>query len=168
LSDAWEPHIGILSEPHPRRGHLHEMKQRFFVAIVGLLAAGLPVWCQQQYPLRSVTRTVVKPDRVGEFVDIQKQTVDLIKKAGNDRYNVVWQVAVGNTNEYWSVSPMSKIGTGVGGDLLAVDAQREIHLVQETSDRIGRDRNVDLLKNRSVARHGPRRDPAAGAVANSG
>ena len=39
------------------------------------------------------------------------------------------------------------VGTGVGGDLLAVDAQREIHLVQKTSDRIGRDRNVDLLKN---------------------
>ena len=39
------------------------------------------------------------------------------------------------------------VGTGVGGDLLAVDAQREIHLVQKTSDGIGRDRNVDLLKN---------------------
>ena len=38
------------------------------------------------------------------------------------------------------------VGTGVGGDLLAVDAQREIHLVQKTSDRIGRDRNVDLLE----------------------
>ena len=39
------------------------------------------------------------------------------------------------------------VGTGVGGDLLAVDAQREIHFVQKTSDRISRDRNVDLLKN---------------------
>src|SRR6266568_482248 len=39
------------------------------------------------------------------------------------------------------------VGTGVGGDLLAVDAQREIHLVQKTSDCIGRDRNVDLLKD---------------------
>src|SRR5216683_3938072 len=39
------------------------------------------------------------------------------------------------------------VGTGVGGDLLAVDTQREVHLVQETSDRIGRDRNADLLKN---------------------
>ena len=39
------------------------------------------------------------------------------------------------------------IRTGVGGDLLAVDTQREVHLVQETSDRIGRDRNADLLKN---------------------
>src|SRR5713101_2823409 len=39
------------------------------------------------------------------------------------------------------------VGTGVGGDLLAVDAQREIHLVQKTSDCFGRDRNVDLLKN---------------------
>ena len=35
----------------------------------------------------------------------------------------------------------------LGGDLLAIDAQREIHLVQKTSHRIGRDRNVDLLKN---------------------
>src|SRR6266849_6212553 len=39
------------------------------------------------------------------------------------------------------------VGTGVGGDLLAVDTQREIHLVQKTSDSLGRDRNVDLLKN---------------------
>ena len=39
------------------------------------------------------------------------------------------------------------VGAGVGGDLLAVDAQREIHLVQKTSHRVGRDRNVDLLKN---------------------
>jgi len=38
-------------------------------------------------------------------------------------------------------------GTGVGGDLLAVDTEREIHLVQKTSDRIGRDRDVDLLKD---------------------
>src|ERR1700687_6055299 len=36
------------------------------------------------------------------------------------------------------------VGAGVGGDLLAVDAQREIHLVEETSHRIGRDRNLDL------------------------
>src|SRR6266508_5727429 len=39
------------------------------------------------------------------------------------------------------------VGAGVGGNLFAIDAQREIHLVQETSDGIGRDRNVDLLKN---------------------
>jgi len=39
------------------------------------------------------------------------------------------------------------VRAGLGGDLLAVDAQREIHLVQKTSDCIGRDRNVDLLKN---------------------
>ncbi len=39
------------------------------------------------------------------------------------------------------------VWTGVGGDLLAVDAEREIHLVQEASDRIGRDRNVDLREN---------------------
>jgi hypothetical protein len=42
------------------------------------------------------------------------------------------------------------VGTGVSGDLLAVDAQREIHLIQETSDSIGRDRNVDLLKTSAI------------------
>jgi hypothetical protein len=39
------------------------------------------------------------------------------------------------------------VGAGVGGDLLSVDAQREIHLVEKTSHRIGRDRDVDLLEN---------------------
>jgi hypothetical protein len=39
------------------------------------------------------------------------------------------------------------VGAGTGGDLLTIDTQREIHLVQKTSDRIGRDGNVDLLKN---------------------
>ena len=39
------------------------------------------------------------------------------------------------------------VGTGVGGDLLTVDAQREIHLVEQTSDRVGRHRNIDLLEN---------------------
>ena len=44
-------------------------------------------------------------------------------------------------------------GAGVGGDLLAVDAQREIHLVEKTGDRVGRDGNVDLLeKLRDLAR----------------
>ena len=39
------------------------------------------------------------------------------------------------------------VGAGVGGDLLAIDAQREMHLVEEASDRIGRDRDIDLLEN---------------------
>jgi hypothetical protein len=39
------------------------------------------------------------------------------------------------------------VGAGVGGDLLAVDAQREIHLVEKASDRIGQDRDMDLLEN---------------------
>ena len=39
------------------------------------------------------------------------------------------------------------VGAGVGGDLLTVDAQREIHLVEKTSDGIGRDRDIDLSEN---------------------
>src|SRR5580658_6997451 len=42
---------------------------------------------------------------------------------------------------------LSAVGAGAGGDLLAVDAQREIHLVEKTSDRVGRNGTVDLLEN---------------------
>ena len=38
---------------------------------------------------------------------------------------------------------------GVGGDLLAVDTQREIHLVQKARNSIRRNRNLDLLQKRS-------------------
>jgi len=39
------------------------------------------------------------------------------------------------------------VRAGVGGDLLAVDAQREIHLIEKTSHRIGRGRDIDLLEH---------------------
>jgi hypothetical protein len=39
------------------------------------------------------------------------------------------------------------VGGGIGGDLLAVDTQRGIQLVQETTNGVGRDRNIDLLEN---------------------
>ena len=39
------------------------------------------------------------------------------------------------------------VRTGIDGDLLAVDPQREMHLVEKTSDGIGRDRDLDLLQN---------------------
>src|SRR5574341_134908 len=39
------------------------------------------------------------------------------------------------------------VGTGGGGDLLAVDPQREIHLVEQAGDRIGRHRDIDLLQD---------------------
>ncbi|MBI1791733.1 MAG: hypothetical protein HYR60_29760, partial [Acidobacteria bacterium] len=71
-------------------------------------ARGLPVWSQQQYPLRSITRTVVKSDRVADYEDLLKQSVAMAKKAGADRGIFVWRVAAGNTSEYWSVSQLAK------------------------------------------------------------
>ncbi|MDQ2900945.1 MAG: hypothetical protein M3Y07_14275 [Acidobacteriota bacterium] len=38
------------------------------------------------------------------------------------------------------------VRAGVGGDLLPVDTQREIHLVEKARDGISRNRNIDLLK----------------------
>ena len=40
------------------------------------------------------------------------------------------------------------VGAGVGGDLLAVDTQREMHLVEKTCDGVGRDGNIDMLEDR--------------------
>src|SRR5258708_19353752 len=61
------------------------------------------------------------------------------------------------------------VRTGVGGDLLPVDAQREIHLVQKTRDGIGGYRNIDLLQNlRDLLRRLPcplqSRDGIAGGI----
>ncbi len=39
------------------------------------------------------------------------------------------------------------VGTGVGRDLLAVDPQGEMHLIEKASDRVGRDRDPDLLED---------------------
>ena len=39
------------------------------------------------------------------------------------------------------------VRTGIGGDLLAVDPQGEIHLVEKASDGVGRNRDIDLLQN---------------------
>jgi len=36
------------------------------------------------------------------------------------------------------------IGAGVGSDLLAVNVQREMHLIEKTSDRVGRNGYIDL------------------------
>ena len=38
------------------------------------------------------------------------------------------------------------VRTGVGGDLLPVNTQREIHLEEQARNGIGRNRNIDLLK----------------------
>ena len=40
-------------------------------------------------------------------------------------------------------------GTGVGGDLLAVHPQREVHLVEQAGDRVGGNVNADLPENLS-------------------
>jgi hypothetical protein len=39
------------------------------------------------------------------------------------------------------------VGTGVGGDLFAVGAQGETHLVEKTRDGVGRNGNTDLLED---------------------
>jgi len=45
---------------------------------------------------------------------------------------------------------LGPLRAGMGGDLLSIDAQREIRWVQKTSDGIGRDRDIHLVENAAI------------------
>jgi antibiotic biosynthesis monooxygenase (ABM) superfamily enzyme len=83
------------------------LRKSTLVVFAGLVTWGLPAW-SQDYPLRAVTRNVVKADRIAEYEDLSKQLVAMMQKAGADRWSVVFRTAVGNPREYWVVSPLAK------------------------------------------------------------
>lgn len=55
--------------------------------------------------LRNVTRVVVKPDRVAEFLEIEKQRAAAFKKGGG-AWMSVWRSYVGPANEFMIISPL--------------------------------------------------------------
>ncbi|MBI1789659.1 MAG: hypothetical protein HYR60_19165 [Acidobacteria bacterium] len=71
------------------------------------MAWGLPAW-SQDFPLRAVSRAVVKADRIAEYEDLLKQSVAMAQKAGADRWSVVSRTVVGNPREYVSITPLAK------------------------------------------------------------
>ncbi len=60
-------------------------------------------------PMVNVVRYEVRRDRIPEFEEVEKQIAGSYKKASpTDQFRVVYRVAVGNTAEYWVLTPMSK------------------------------------------------------------
>jgi hypothetical protein len=71
-------------------------------------AAVFTVSAAAQVPLsglRNIARVVVKPDRVSEFLEIEKQRAAAFKKGGG-AWMSVWRSVVGPTNEFMIISPL--------------------------------------------------------------
>jgi len=83
------------------------LNSAFATAIV---ATVLPSFAQMPTPaMIGVVRYEVKRDRIPEFEEVEKQVASSYKKtASTDQFRVVYRNIVGNTAEYWVLTPMSK------------------------------------------------------------
>jgi hypothetical protein len=77
--------------------------------LTALVALAIPAFCQVTAPLRNVVRYQVKPERITEFEDVERQVAASFRKAGGDYYRVVFRDAIGN-GQYMVVTPLSKFG----------------------------------------------------------
>ena len=77
--------------------------------LTALVALAIPAFCQVTAPMRNVVRYQVKPERITEFEDVEKQVAASFRKAGGDYYRVVFRDAVGS-GQYMVVTPLSKFG----------------------------------------------------------
>lgn len=65
-----------------------------------------PAIAQTTGSLRSISRVTVKPDRVAEFIEIEKSMAELMKKAGGE-WRYVWRNRTGATNVFTFVYPVA-------------------------------------------------------------
>jgi len=75
-----------------------------------MVAAALPSFAQMPAPaMVNVVRYEVRRDRIPEFEEVEKQIAASYKKAAStDQFRVVYRDVIGNTAEYWVLTPMSK------------------------------------------------------------
>ena len=75
-----------------------------------MIGAAFTVAAQTTPALLSVARVQVKPDRVGEFMDVEKQYLAAFKKGGGT-IRAVYRSAAGNPFEFLRLSGHSKISS---------------------------------------------------------
>ena len=75
-----------------------------------MVATALPSFAQMPPPaMVNVVRYEVKRDRIPEFEEVEKQIAGSYKKAApTDQFRNIYRVVIGNTAEYWVITPMSK------------------------------------------------------------
>ncbi len=78
--------------------------------VAALLAFTMLAYSQQPTPaLLTVTRIQVKIDKIPEFLELGSQFAEAIRKAAPaDFFSVTYRTAVGNSGEFWRISPMNK------------------------------------------------------------
>jgi hypothetical protein len=78
--------------------------------VAAVVATAVPSFSQMPSPpMLNVVRYQVKLDRLQEFQDVEKQIASSYKKAAPaDQFRVVYRDVVGNTSEFWVLTPLSK------------------------------------------------------------
>ena len=84
------------------------LRKTFFGALIGVLSIG--VVAAQQSPLLQVARVLVKPDRVGEYIDIVKQLNEGAQKANSPTGVTAYRGVAGNPYEFVFISPAGGYG----------------------------------------------------------
>jgi hypothetical protein len=75
-----------------------------------MVVTTIPSFAQVPTPaMLNVTRYEVRRDRIPEFEEVEKQIAGSFKKAApTDQFRNIYRDIVGNTAEYWVITPLSK------------------------------------------------------------
>ncbi len=88
------------------------MKYTLFASAfaTAMVVTAIPSFAQMPTPaMLNVVRYQVRRDRIPEFEEVEKQIAASYKKAApTDQFRNIYREVVGNTAEYWVITPMSK------------------------------------------------------------
>jgi hypothetical protein len=111
---------------------MHLAKRGAFALMI-LIAFALSAAAQAPPPYLSISHVTIKPDRVGEWLDIQKQYSAAYKKGGGS-WLLVYRTTLGNPYEFMVVTPLenyaqrdgeSFVSKGMSqGDLVRLNMRR--------------------------------------------
>jgi hypothetical protein len=75
------------------------------VAVLALFAGSIPALAQDEWGLMNVRIVTVKQDHVGDWVELQKEQAEAMKKAGAPG-RIVWEVVKGDHNTFHILTPL--------------------------------------------------------------
>lgn len=109
------------------------LARRSVLTLLVVIAFAIAAAAQTPPSFMNISRVTVKPDRVGEWLDIQKQYLEAYKKGGGS-WMTVWRNTVGNPYEFLVITPLDNYAQRDGqsatqkgmaeGDLARLNARR--------------------------------------------
>jgi hypothetical protein len=107
--------------------------RRSVLTLLIVIAFAIAASAQAPPPYLNISRVTVKPDRLGEWLDIQKQYMEAYKKGGG-LWMTVWRNSIGNPYEFLVITPLDNYSQRDGqsptqkgmaeGDLARLSARR--------------------------------------------